>query len=126
MPGWLLVGRVVPRLGPAGRLGVGVVTSTFAAAHLGNVVGLAAGGFDRPVAFAVAAILAVASLVLAATPLPGLAPPPSLDPRDGLAAIRRQPAPFVLAALAALGVGGILAANAWHEIPGGWVSGGWN
>ena len=126
VPGWLLVSRVVPRHGPAGRLGVGVVTSTFVAAHLGNVVGLAAGGVDRPVAFAVAAILAVASLVLAVVPIPGLARPPSLDPRDGLAAVRREPAPFALAALAALGVGGVLAANAWHEIPGGWVSGGWN
>ena len=34
--------------------------------------------------------------------------------------------PFVLATFATLLVGGILAANAWHEIPAGWVSGGWN
>ena len=40
--------------------------------------------------------------------------------------LRREPAPFVLAVLAAVAVGGILAANAWREIPGGWVSGGWN
>ena len=126
VPGWLLVARVVPRLGPAGRLGVGVVASTYFAAHLGNLLGLAAGGFGRPVALATAALLASASLVLAAAPLPGLAPPPALDPRRLFAAVRRERAPFVLAAVAAIGVGGILAANVWREIPGGWVSGGWN
>ena len=56
----------MPRLGPAARLGVGIVTSTYVAAHLANVVGLAAGGFDRPVALATAALLAAGSLVLAA------------------------------------------------------------
>ena len=126
VPGWLLVGRVVPRMGPAGRLGVGIVTSTFFAAHLANVLGLAAGGFNRPVAFATAALLASASLVLAAAPLPGLAPPPALDPRRAFAAVRRERAPFLLAAFATIGVGSILAASAWHEISGGWVSGGWN
>ena len=126
IPGWLLVSRAVPRLGPAGRLGVGIVVSTYVAAHLANVVGLAAGDFDRPVALAAAAILAAASLVLAVAPLPGLAPPPSLDPRRALAAARSEPAPFALAAFAVLLVGSILAANAWREIPGGWVSGGWN
>jgi hypothetical protein len=126
IPGWLLVSRAVPRLGLAARLGVGIVTSTYLAAHLANVVGLAAGGFDRPVALATAAILAAASLVLAAAPLPWLAPPPSLDLRSALRAARRERAPFVLAAFATLMVGGILAANAWREIPTGWVSGGWN
>ena len=126
IPGWLLVGRAVPRLGPAGRLGVGIVTSTYVAAHLANVVGLAAGGFDRPVALATAAILAAASLLLAVAPLPGLAPPPSLDPRGALEGARAERAPFALAAFAVLLVGTILAANAWREIPGGWVSGGWN
>jgi hypothetical protein len=126
VPGWLLVARLVPRLGPAGRLGVGVVLSTYVAAHLANLVGLAAGGFDRPVAFATAAILAGASLLLAVAPIRGLAAPPSLDPREALDAARRERAPFVLATFATLMVGGILAANAWREIPGGWVSGGWN
>jgi len=126
VPGWLLVARVVPRLGPAGRLGVGIVASTFVAAHLANVVGLAAGGFDRPVAFTTAALLAGVSLLLAGAPIPGLAPPPSLDPRRAAAALRREPAPFALAVLAVVGIGGILAVNAWREIPGGWVSGGWN
>jgi len=126
VPGWLLVARAVPRLGVAGRLGVAIVTSTFGAAHLANVIGLAAGGFDRPVALAVVAVLAVAGLVLAVAPLPGLAPPPALDPRESLAAARLERAPFVIAAFAAIAVGGILAANAWREIPGGWVSGGWN
>lgn len=126
VPGWLLVSRAVPRLGPAGRLGVGIVASVYLAAHLANVVGLAAGGFDRPVAFATAAVLAGASLLLATAPIPGLAPPPSLDPRRALAAARSEPAPFVLAAFAVLGIGSILAANAWREIPTGWVSGGWN
>jgi len=126
IPGWLLVARLVPRLGPAGRLGVGIVLSTYVAAHLANLVGLAAGGFDRPVAFATAAILAGASLLLARAPIRGLAAPPSLDPRDALEAARRERAPFVLATFAVLFVGGVLAANAWREIPAGWVSGGWN
>ena len=126
IPGWLLVARLVPRLGPAGRLGVGIVLSTYVAAHLANLVGLAAGGFDRPVAFATAAILGGASLLLAVAPIRGLAAPPSLDPRGALEAARRERAPFVLATFGFLLVGGILAANAWREIPAGWVSGGWN
>jgi hypothetical protein len=126
IPGWLLVARLVPWLGPAGRLGVGIVLSTYVAAHLANLVGLAAGGFDRPVAFATAAILAGASLLLAVAPIRGLAAPPSLDPREALEAARRERAPFVLATFGFLLVGGILAANAWREIPAGWVSGGWN
>ncbi len=126
VPGWLLVGRVVPRLGPAARLGVGIVASTYLAAHLGNLVGLAAGAFDRPVALATVALLAGASLALASAPLPFLAPPPPLDARRALDAVRRERAPFLLAAFATLLVGGILAANAWREIPAGWVSGGWN
>ncbi len=125
-PGWLLVCRAIPRLGPAGQLGVGIVVSVYVAAHLANVGGLLAGHFDRPVALSTAAVLAALSLVLARAPLPGLAPPPTLDPRLALAAARREPAPFVLAAFAVLGIGGILAANAWHQTPLGWVSGGWN
>ncbi|HSW43838.1 MAG TPA: hypothetical protein VLM76_15175, partial [Patescibacteria group bacterium] len=90
VPGWLLVARAVPRLGVAGRLGVGVVVSTFVAAHLANVAGLVAGNFDRPVAFAVAALLAVAGLVLAVAPLPGLGPPPAVGLREALDAARRE------------------------------------
>jgi hypothetical protein len=126
VPGWLLVARAAPRLGVAGRLGVGIVVSTFAAAHLANIVGLATGEFGRAVALATAGLLAGASLVLAAVPLPGLAPPPELDPRMALAAARRERVPIGLGVLATLLVGGILAANAWREIPVGWVSGGWN
>ena len=40
--------------------------------------------------------------------------------------MRRERAPFVLAAFAMLLVGTVLGANAWREIPVGWVSGGWN
>ena len=126
IPGWLLVSRAVPRLGPAGRLGIGIVASVYLAAHLANVVGIAAGGFGRPVALVTAAILAGASLLLASTPIPGLAPPPSLDPRRALAAARSERAPFALAAFAILLVGTVLAGNAWREVPAGWVSGGWN
>ncbi|MFH1474973.1 MAG: hypothetical protein ABIG85_03855, partial [Chloroflexota bacterium] len=126
VPGWLLVSRAAPRLGPAGRLGVGIVASAYLAAHLANVGGLLAGQFDRPVAIATAALLAGASLLLATAPIPGLAPPPSLDPRRALAAARSEPAPFALATFAFLLVGSILAGNAWREVPGGWVSGGWN
>ncbi len=126
VPGWLLVSRVVPRLGVAGRLGVGIVISTFVAAHLANVLGLAAGEFARPVAFATVALLAVASLGLATLPVPGLAEPPALDLRRAVVAARRERAPLAIGALAALGVGGILTANAWHETAAGWVSGGWN
>jgi hypothetical protein len=126
VPGWLLVARVVPQLSPAGRLGVGAITSIFAAAHLANLVGLAAGGFDRSVAFAVVVLLAVASLVLAVAPLPRLAAPPALDLRAALQAVSRERVPFAIAGLAVLAVGGILAANAWRETAAGFVSGGWN
>ncbi len=126
VPGWLLVARVVPRLGVAGRLGTGVVTSTFVAAHLANVLGLVAGSFDRGVAFATVVVLAAASLALAVIPVPGLAPPPRLRRGIALQAARAEPAPFILGAVAIIAVGSILASNAWHQVPGGWVSGGWN
>ncbi len=126
VPGWLLVARVVPRLGAAGRLGVGIVASTYLAAHLANVLGLAVGGFDRPVAFVTVAVLGLASVGLAVAPLPFVAPPPRFDHRAAARAVRRERAPFLLAGWFALLVGGILAVNAWNEIPDGWVSGGWN
>lgn len=126
VPGWLLVARVVPRLGVAGRLGVGIVVSTFVAAHAANLLGLAAGGFDRDVALVVVAGLAISSLVLAVGPLPGLAPPPTLRPAAALEAARAERAPFILATIATIAIGTILAANAWQHVPGGWVAGGWN
>ena len=71
--------------------------------------------------------LAVASLVLAVAAAarprsaarPGPAPRRSTQPAASACPSSSPPSP-------PSGLGGILAANAWHEIPTGWVSGGWN
>jgi hypothetical protein len=126
VPGWLLVARAVPGLTPAGRLGAGIVTSVYASAHLVNVVSLALGGFTRTSVLVVGAILLAASWALARLPIPFLAPPPSLDPRGILPALRSHRAPFLVAGLAVAVVGGVLAVSAWRQVPGGWSSGGSN
>ena len=126
VPGWLLVARAVPGLTPAGRLGAGIVTSVYASAHLVNVVSLALGGFTRASVLVVAGLLLAGSWALARLPIPFLAPPPSLDPRGILPALRAHRGPFVVAGLAVAVVGGVLAVSAWRQVPGGWSSGGWN
>ena len=117
-----------PGSGPAGRLGVGIVavrrTSPPTSRTSSASPRAASTGRSRS---STAAILAGASLVLARAPIRGLAPPPSLDPRRrprgrSRANGRRSCSPPSRSSL----VGGVLAANAWHEIPAGWVSGGWN
>lgn len=131
VPGWLLVVRCVPRLSPAGTTGVAVVASVFLSAHATNLVSTVAvaaglGGLSRTTVFVTVALLAALSWVLAVLDLPGLAPPPSLNPRGAGRMIRRRPEPWLIAVAAGVVVGGVLAASAWHHTEVGWVSGGWN
>ncbi|MCJ7709591.1 MAG: hypothetical protein MUQ32_02050, partial [Chloroflexi bacterium] len=131
IPGWLLVARCVPRLSPAGTVGVAVVTSVFLSAHATNLlsaiaVAIGSGGLSRTTVFAAAGLLALLSWVLANRDLPGLAPPPSVDLRRAARFIRRRPDPWLIAIATGVVVGGVLAASAWHHTEDGWVSGGWN
>ncbi len=126
VPGWLLVTRAVPGLGAPGRLAVGVVASIYVSAHLTNAVATLGGGFNRDVVLATVYLLAVASYILASSPLPWLAPPPRLSPRSALAELKAEPVPWAIAGFAALVIGGILAVSSFHLTSGGWVSGGWN
>jgi hypothetical protein len=126
VPGWLLIARVAPDLSPAGRLGLGIVTSVFASAHLVNLVSLLLGGFDRGSVLVAALLLAAASWVLARLPLPWLAAPPSLDPRRVGPALRAGLAAFSVGLAGAAVVGLVLGLSIWHRTDAGWVAGGWN
>ncbi len=126
LPGWWLVARVAPRLSPAGRAGLAVVTSVYLSAHLVNLLSTLLGSFDSISILLAAAILLGATLVLAGARLPFLAPPPVVDLGAGRAALGRDRLPWALALLGTAAVGFVLGTSAWHQAPGGWVSGGWN
>jgi len=126
VPGWLLVARVAPDLSAAGRTGLGIVASVYLSAHLVNVASLLLGGFDRGSVLVAAVLLVAASWVLARLPLPWLAPPPALDPRQVGPAIRAALPAFLVGLAGAIVVGLVLGLSIWHRTNAGWVSGGWN
>jgi hypothetical protein len=116
VPGWALVSWAAPRIGFAGRVGVGIVLSVAISSHLVYWLSVLSGDYDRPVVFLAAAILAI--------PIP-------------LAAFlrRRPPAPvrfrtarasLLVAGVAALVVGTTLSIGLWRSVVGGVVAGGSN
>ena len=129
VPGWILVRRVAPALPAPGHVGIGIVASTFLAAHVVDVVATV-GGFDRVAVLVSIVLLALASVVLARARHPWLAPLALPAPRDipgAIGASLRQDAPAWVVALAATYlVGTVLGVNGWRETPDGFVSGGWN
>jgi hypothetical protein len=126
LPGWWLVARASPDLSPVGRMGVAIVASIYLSAHLVNLAGTLAGGVSRTVILTVTAILALATVILAAVPLPGLAPPPRRDARAVVSAVRDHLPAWAVAGAGALVVGVVLWFGAWHLVGDQWVSGGWN
>lgn len=122
VPGWILVGRFVPDLTIAGRLGVSVVTSVYLSAHVTNALARLAGTYDRTVALGALALLVAGSAAAAwrwwRVPYDDRLEPARLPetPRGAL----------IVAGLATAWVGLVLGLSIWHLTPSGWVSGGWN
>ena len=122
IPGWIVVGRVVPSVTAAGRTGLAVITSIYLSAHLTYLVATVSGAYARPAVLVVYAVLVGLSGFLAwrwwRVPYDASFSPAPLPeiPRDA----------FILAGVAVLWVGGVLGLSIWHLGPSGWVSGGWN
>jgi len=115
MPGWGLLALVRPRIDGAGRLGLAIVISVAVSTHLVYWLSHLAGGYDRGVIFAAAAILAL--------PIPWAAWR-GLRPRTG--APRASRPALLVAGLAAAVVGGTLGLGIWRVTPDGVTSGGSN
>ncbi len=126
VPGWYLAARCAPPLSAPGRLGVAIVVSVYAAAHLANGLALLLGGFTRDVAMLAVAVLVLVSIALANLDLPHLAPPPRASWPSIRAAITSTPGAYVVGAGATVSVLVVLGLSAWRQVPGGWSSGGWN
>ncbi|MEO6294256.1 MAG: hypothetical protein ABIP01_02070 [Candidatus Limnocylindria bacterium] len=114
MPGWGLLAVLRPRIDGAGRLGLAIVISVAGSTHLVYWLSHLAGGYDRGVIFAAAALLAL--------PIPwaawrGLTPPSPL---------RASRPALLVAGLAAAVVGGTLGLGIWRVTPDGVTSGGSN
>ena len=129
VPGWILVRRVAPELPRAGVVGVGVVTSVYLSAHLVAVVSRI-DGFGRIAVILAAALLVLATIVIARVRHPWLTPwsPPPVRswPAQVAAAVREDAPAWIVAAVVGLVVLSILGSNGWRQTPDGIVSGGWN
>ncbi len=125
VPGWVVVRRVAPELPPPGALGVAIVTSVYASAHLVDLIARVV-GFGRPTVIVSGIMLVLATIAFARVEHHWLAPVtrPSLR---GVAETLRMDWPIWLVSLA---IGGLIAlvlfGNGWRETPDGWVSGGWD
>ncbi len=126
LPGLVLAARVAPDLSPVGRVGLGVVTSVFASAHVINGLATLAGAFGRAEVLAGLAVLIAGTAVLLFAPIPGLIPPPRPTRPGRGATLHQDRSAWWIAAGATGIVGGILWLSAWHLTRDGWVSGGWN
>src|SRR4029079_17086107 len=125
IPGWVVVRRVVPNVRVAGAVGVAVVTSTYASAHLVNVVARAT-GFGREAIIVSAVLLAVATVIVASIRHRWLAPLRRPTRVGFVGAILYAAPAWIVATAAGLAVLVVLFSNGWHETPNGWVAGGWN
>jgi hypothetical protein len=129
VPGWVVVRRVAPDLPRPGQVGVAVVTSTYVAAHLVEVIA-SVGGFGRAAVLVSAVLLALGTVLFARLRHRWLAPwslpavrwiPSSVQRSMGADA----PA-WIVAVGVAFVVATILGVNGWRPSPDGFVSGGWN
>ncbi len=117
LPGLAAVSLARPRIDTAGRAGLAIVISVAVSTHLVYWLSHLAGGYSRGVVFAAAAVLA--------TPIPYAAwRGVGISPRDSR--WRGQAGAIVVAGLAALVVGGALAAGIWRVDEFGVSSGGSN
>jgi hypothetical protein len=129
VPGWVLVRRLAPGLPRAAVTGVGVVATTYIAAHLVHAMSLL-GGFGRVPVLVSAALLAMATVLVARSRHPWLEPwslpPLRRVPAEIGRAIRADAAPWAVAGVVAFVVLAVLGTNGWRETADGYVSGGWN
>ena len=125
IPGWVIVSRAVPDLPVPGRVGVAIVASVYASAHLVNVVARI-GGFGRPAVLASAAFLVLGTVVLARVRSRHLAPLRTPSVRGLKVAFRRDLGAWLVALVVGLVILVILGVNGWARTPDGYVSGGWN
>ena len=123
-PGWVLLSRLPLRLSLPGRLGIAIVVSVYASAHVANVLATVGGFRATTIALTAAAMLGLTALAaiagrrsLGRPRLPG----PSLARHA-----RRYAWPWLIALIGAVVVGGVLLFSAWRSTPEGWVAGGWN
>ena len=116
LPGWAVVAALRPRIDAAGRLGLAIVGSVALATHLVYWLSHLAGGYGRGVVFAAAAILAI-PIVIAAWRGERPPPPEAFRPARGA---------LIVAGLAALVVGTVLAVGLWRETAAGVTAGGSN
>jgi hypothetical protein len=123
VPGWAIVAWARPRIGSTGRLGLAIVLSVAASAHLVYWLSLAAGGYRRETIFAAAAVLAL-PIPLAA--FRGGVALLSAQVGCATAALRREPVAFAFAALVAAFVGLVLDAGLWKPTADGISAGGSN
>jgi len=125
VPGWVLVRRLSPGLPVPGQVGVAIVTSVYASAHLVNIVA-------RVVGFGLAAIvistvlLAVGTAVLATMRSRHLAPMTRPTLAGVRATLREDAGAWLVASAVSLVVLIVLLGNGWTLGPDGWVTGGWN
>ena len=123
VPGWAIVAWARPRIGSTGRLGLAIILSVTASAHLVYWLSLAAGGYGRETIFAAAAILAL-PIPLAASR--GGASALGGPIRSAWRAVRREPIAFAFTGLATAFVGLVLGAGLWTPTAGGIAAGGSN
>ncbi|HLA65118.1 MAG TPA: hypothetical protein VK600_00895, partial [Candidatus Saccharimonadales bacterium] len=123
VPGWGILAAVRPRIAATGRLGLAIVLSVAISAHLVYWLSLATGGYRRETIFAVAALVALPiPLAAARGGLLALGAPISAAWRS----LRREPAAFALATLAAAFVAAVLTAGMWRTTADGITAGGSN
>ncbi len=125
VPGWVLVRRVAPGLPVPGQIGVAIVASVYASAHLVDVVARIV-GFGLPAVLISVAILAAASAILAVARLDVLAPLTRPTLAGIRATLRDDAGAWIVATAIGLVVLAIFLANGWNETADGWVTGGWN
>ncbi|MGP1673631.1 MAG: hypothetical protein ACTS8Z_00255 [Candidatus Limnocylindrales bacterium] len=129
VPGWILVRRLAPDLPRPGVVGVGVVTSVYASAHLVELVSRV-DGFGRVATLVVAGVLVLGTVAVARARHPWLAPwdPPPVRawPAHVREALREDAPAWIVAGAVGFIVLSILGSNGWRATADGVVSGGWN
>jgi hypothetical protein len=130
VPGWALVALARPRIGAPGRLGLAIILSVAISPHLVYWLSLLL-GYDRTTIFLAAGILALPIPLAAGLGVVRAERDSAVawlvrTVRSSAAAVARDPAPFLLAAVAGAFVAGVLASGLWHVTANGVDSGGSN
>ena len=125
VPGWVVVRRVAPDLPAPGAVGVALVASAYASAHLVNVAARV-GGFGRGSIILSAIVLTLACVVFARVRHRWLAPLERPTVAGIVWSLRTDASAWIVAGAVGFVVAVVLAGNGWVRSPDGWVAGGWN